>query len=75
MLFLKQPLILSFLCHRSATTCQIESNKVPNSKLNLDLWSCAKTKMIESTAPPKQPYKRGTIVLGHPVEEFTDLFH
>ena len=28
MLFLKQLLILSLLCHLSASTCQIDSNKV-----------------------------------------------
>ena len=27
-----------------------------------------KTKIIESTAPPQQLHKRGTIILGHPVE-------
>ena len=28
MLFLKQPLILPFLCHKPATACQIDSKKV-----------------------------------------------
>ena len=50
MLSLKQPLILPFLRHKSATTCQIDSNKVSNSKLKLDL---CKSEIIESTAPPK----------------------
>ena len=36
-LFLKQPVILPFLCHESATTGQSDSNKVSNSKLKLDL--------------------------------------
>ena len=66
--FLKQPLILPFLCHKSATTCPIDSFKVSNSKLNPDLCNCVKTEMIESIAPPQQPHKRGTIFLGHPVQ-------
>ena len=53
MLFLEQPLILPFLCHKSATTCQIDSYKVSNSKLKPDLCSSVKTEMIESTAPPQ----------------------
>ena len=61
MLFLKQPLILPFLYYKSVTTCQIDSNKVSNSKLKLDLLNCVKIEIIESTAPPQQPRKRGTI--------------
>ena len=34
---------------------------VSNSKLNLDLYICAKTKMIEYRAPPQQPHQEGTI--------------
>ena len=67
MLFLKQLLILPFLCHKSATTCQIDSNKISNSKLKPDLCSRVKTEMIKSTPPPKLPLKQGTIILGHPV--------
>ena len=40
-LFLKQPLILPFLCHKLATTCQIDSSKVSNSKLKPDQYNCA----------------------------------
>ena len=58
--FLKQPRILPFLCHKSATTCHIDSYKVSNSKLKPDLSSCVKTEMIEPTTPPQQPYKQGT---------------
>ena len=61
MLFLKQPLMLPFLCHKSAPMFQIESYKVSNSKLKLDLCSCVKSRKIESTAPPQQPQKRSTI--------------
>ena len=53
MLFLKQPLILSFLCHKSATTSQIDSYKVPFSKLKLDRYNCVKTDIIECTTPPQ----------------------
>ena len=53
MLFLKQPPILPFLCHKSATTCQIDLNKVSNSKLKFDLRSCVKIEIIESIAPPQ----------------------
>ena len=53
MLFLKQPLILPFLCHKSATTCQIDSYKVSNSKLKPDLCNCEENEIIESTNPPQ----------------------
>ena len=65
--FLKQPLILPFLCHKSATMCQIDSNKVSNSELKLDLCNRVENEMIESTAPLQQPHKQGTICLGQPV--------
>ena len=61
MLFSKQPLILPFLFHKSATTCQVDSCKVSNSKLKLDLCNRLKTEIIETMAPPHQPHKRGTI--------------
>ena len=54
MLVLKQPLILPFLCHKSATTCQIDPNKVSNSKLKPELCKYVKTEMIDSRAPPQQ---------------------
>ena len=69
MLFLKQPHILPFLCHKSATTCQTDSYMVSNSKFKPHLCNCIKTEMIESIAPPQQPHKRGTIILGHPVNK------
>ena len=68
MLFLKQPLILPFFCHKSETTCQIDLYEVSNFKLKPELCSCEKTEMIESAAPPQQPHKRGTIFWGHPVD-------
>ena len=57
MLFLKQPLVLPFLC-QSATTCQIDSYKVSNSKLKVDQCNCVKTEIIENTAPPQYAHKR-----------------
>ena len=66
-LFLKQPLILPFICHKSATTCQNYSNKASNCKLKPDLCNCETATIIKSTAPPHQPHKRSTIILGHPV--------
>ena len=63
MLFLKQPLILSFLCHESATTCQIDSNKASNSKFKPYLCSCVKIELIESTAPPQKQQKRAQLFL------------
>ena len=54
MLFLKQPVISPFLYHKSATTCQIASYKVANSKLKPDLCNCVKTDIIASTGPPQQ---------------------
>ena len=53
MLFLKQPLILPFLRHKSITAFQIDSYNVSNSKLKPELSSYVKTKMIESTASPQ----------------------
>ena len=67
-LFSKQPLMLPFLYHKSATTCQIDSNNVSNSKLKRELWSCIKSEIIESKAPPQQPHIRGTGIMGHPVD-------
>ena len=67
-LFLKQPLVLPFYCYKSASTHQIDSNKVSNSKLKPGLCNCVKTGITELMAPPQQPHKRVTIILGHPVE-------
>ena len=67
MLFLKQPLILSFLCHESGSTCRIDSTKISNFGLKLELCNCVKIEVIEYIAPPQQPHKRDTIFLGHPV--------
>ena len=67
MLFLKQPLILSFLCHKSETPCQSDPYKVSNCKLKPDLWNYVKLEIIECTAPLLQPHKRATNFLGHPV--------
>ena len=63
MLVSKQPLILPFLCHLSATTCQINSFDVSNSKLKPGLCSGAKTEINESTAPPQQQHKWGTLCI------------
>ena len=52
MLFLTLSLILPFPCHKSATTSQIDSNKVSDSKLKLYLCNCVKIEIIEPTAPP-----------------------
>ena len=54
---MKQSLVFPFFCHISATTRQIESNKVWNSKLKLDLCNCVKTEIIEFIAPPQKPQK------------------
>ena len=51
--FLKQPLIVPFLFHKSGTTCQIDSYKVSNSKLKPDLYNSVKIKIIESAGPPQ----------------------
>ena len=67
MLFLKQPLILSFICHKSATTRQNDSNKVSNLQLKSDLCNCVKTVTMKDTTPSQQPYKRSTAILGHPM--------
>ena len=53
--------MLPFLYHKSATTCQNDSNKVSNSKLKSDLCNCVAIEIIEPTASPQQQHKRGTI--------------
>ena len=57
MLFLKQPLVSFFLYHKSATTCQIDSYKVSNSKLKSDLCNYVEIEVIDFIAPPQQPHK------------------
>ena len=51
--FLKQTPILPFLYHKLATTRLMDSYKVSNYKLKLDLSTCVKAETIESTAPPQ----------------------
>ena len=51
-LFLKQPIILSFLLHKSAAAFQIDSSKVSNFKLKQDPCNCVKSEIIEYTALP-----------------------
>ena len=70
MLFLKQPLIFPFLCNKSATIDQIDSNMVSNSQLKPDLSNCAKTAMIESTAPPQQLHKTVHSFLGDTLQKW-----
>ena len=43
--------MLAFLCHKSATTRQIDSNKVSKSKLKPDPCNCVIIEIIESTVP------------------------
>ena len=71
MLYLRQPLILPFLYHKSATNGQIYLIKVSNAKLKPDLCSCMKTKTNEATALPQQPCKRDTIFL-YTLQNFSD---
>ena len=44
-LLFKETLILPVLCHKSATMCQIDSNKDSNSK-ETDLWIYVKTRVL-----------------------------
>ena len=48
MLFLMQLLILPFLYHKSATTCQVDLYNVSNSKLKASLCRCVVSEMIQS---------------------------
>ena len=75
MLSLKQSLISSFLCHRSATTCQFDLNMVSYTKLQLDLCNCVKAEIIESTAPPQQPHKLCTIFFIHSMKISFERFY
>ena len=58
MLFLKGLLTLHLLCHKSATTFQIDSYNASSVNLKPDLYSPVRTGMTESIAPPQQPNKR-----------------
>ena len=40
--------MLSFLCHNSEITCQIDSYEASNSKLNPDLCNCVEIVITES---------------------------
>ena len=71
--FLTQPLMLPFICHKSATTDQIDLNKASNSKLKPDLCNSLKTEITVYAAPPQQPHV-GTSCLGHPVYHVS-LYH
>ena len=73
-LFLKQRQIFPFLCHKSATMCQRDSNEASNSKLKPDLCNCVKIETIVSTAPPQLTQKRDTIILGHTVNPWSQPF-
>ena len=66
MLFLKQQLILPFLCHKSATTCQIDLNKVSHSKLKLDLCNCVKIDTLNLQLLHIAT-QTGHNILGHPI--------
>ena len=55
MLFLKQSLSSTFVCHNSATTFQVSSNKVSNAKLNF-----IKDRTMERAASPQQPHLRSS---------------
>ena len=57
----REKCVLPFLCHKSATTCQIDSNMVSNSKLKPDRCNCVTTETIKATSPPQQQCKRDTI--------------
>ena len=59
--FLMQPLLFPFLCHESATTSVIHSDKVSNSQFKPVLCET-----INVRAPPQQPHKQHDI-LGHTV--------
>ena len=63
MLFLKQPLILPFSSINQQPLVRLTQNKVSNSKMKPDLYNCVNIEITEYTAPPQQPYKRGTIIL------------
>ena len=73
MLFLKQTLILPYLCHKLATTCQTDSNKVSNFKLKLYQGNCVKPEITGSTAPA-QDTQTGQNFLGHSVHFITYRF-
>ena len=45
----RQPFILVFTCHKSATIGQIDSNKAPNAKSKPDQFNDVKTKTMKAT--------------------------
>ena len=58
MLFLKQTLILALLCHKSAGTYQIDSNKASNSKAPFTLYRIA-------IVAPQLSYRIGVLFTSH----------
>ena len=66
-LVLTQPMILTFLLHKSATTDQIYSNSMSTFKLMSHLLKILKNGKIGLMAAPQQPLKQRTCFLGHPV--------
>ena len=49
-MFLKQPRILAYLCHKSEVTSQIDSKRASNSKLKPNLCNCIKIEIIDLLA-------------------------
>ena len=65
---MKQPFILPFSSHASATTCQIDSHKVLNSSYKSHAMQLCKIVTIKDVAPPQKPNKQGATFLGHRVK-------
>ena len=57
---------LTLVCHKSAITYLIGSNKVSNSKLRHNLCKCSNNRKMEVAVLAQQPRKWGAIFWGHP---------
>ena len=56
----EEQVTLIFLSTKSATTCQICANSVPNSKFKSLLFKNLKDGKVGFIAPSQQPFKRST---------------
>ena len=73
--FLKQSCILPFSCYKSATACQIDSNKVSNSKSVPMLFNCIDNGTIAITTPPQQSHKRSTMYWDILYNRYQQTYH
>ena len=72
MLSLKRLLIIPYLCHKSTTTYQTDSNDVAYSTLKSDLCNCVETETIKAIAAPQQQHN-GALLSWETLERLTNF--